>query len=159
MLAQDAIDRRCRKTKTLEAPCRRRIAETGQRGGEPVKGSGTARRFIFLERRNRLGRRIAFDALANQFSEETPITDGLAFALDVEPRVETIVDEPFALRPFNRLANCIIVEALALEPLPELSFRQTLARQQRERRTIGPLVTLSRACPELVEGNAITRRR
>lgn len=136
MVAQDAIDGRCRKAESLEPSRGRWIAQVGRCGGKALERPGAARHFVFLERRDRLGCGIAVDAFANQLADEPAITDGLAFSLDVEPSVETIVNEALSLRPFDRLANGIVAEALSLEPLPELSLGKTLARQQRERRSV-----------------------
>ena len=68
---------------------------------------------------------------AHQFADEASVADGFAPSLDVEPRVEAIVEESLALTSLDRLTRGVVVEALALQVLPKPRLGAPLPRQER----------------------------
>ena len=76
-------------------------------------------------------RRVALDALADQFADEASVADGFTSSLDVELRVEAIVEESLALTSLDRLTRRVVVEALALEVLPKPGLGAPLPREER----------------------------
>jgi hypothetical protein len=97
-----------------------------------LEGGAATRAFIVLERGYGLDRRFALDAFANQLSDEPFVAERLALALDIQARVEPIVEEAFALAAFDCGARVVIVEAFALEVLPQPGLGAPLPRQKRE---------------------------
>ena len=79
--------------------------------------------------RDGFGRGVAVDALADQLTDKPAVSDRLALRLDVEPRVEAIVEKALELTAFDRCTRRFVVKALAFETLPEVRLRAALPRQ------------------------------
>src|SRR5580704_723687 len=151
VVAQYAIDRSGRKSEALEAACRRWIRNRWTLVQQSLEGGDAARALVRFERRYRLGSGIAVDTLANQLADEPVVADRLPLSLDVESRVEAIVEESVALAPLDRVTRALVVETLALQVLPEPCFGAPLPREKRQRRTKGShsIATAAGALPLL----------
>jgi hypothetical protein len=128
MLAQDAVDRRGRKTETFEMARGTRICHRGSSFDEPLEGLRAARAFRFIECSDGFSRRIRIDPFANELADEPAVPERLAFALDVKPSVETIVEESFAFAALDRMANVRRIKTFAFEMLPEARLGAPLPR-------------------------------
>jgi hypothetical protein len=80
----------------------------------------------------------AVDSLTNELTDKAFVPHGFLLALDIEPGIEAIVDESFALAPFHGFARGVVAEPFALQVPPEPRLRQALACEQRERHRVSP---------------------
>lgn len=120
VFAQNGVDGGGRKPEPFEPPRCGRVTDIRLLARQRFKRIDAALALGGLQFADGARGGIAVDAFSNQIADETHVADRFAFSLDVELRVETVVDETITFTSRDRFANDVVFEALALEPLPEL---------------------------------------
>ncbi len=93
-----------------------------------LEGRAAARPFVGFQRRDSIGRGVAIDPFSNQLANEPAISNRFALASRVQLRVEAVVDEAFALAPFDGVPDRVVTKAFALEVLPQPRLGAALPR-------------------------------
>ena len=127
-LAQNAVDERSGKTEPFEVPRRRLIGKAGFGAAQPVVGRCDAFAFRFGDRNDAIPRLLTVDPAFDEFSDQARITDRPSPALDVEQRVQTIIEQSVALARRNGVADGVIGESFALQFGRELRRGETALR-------------------------------
>jgi len=81
---------------------------------------------------DRFARRIAVDAAAHQFRDETGVADRLAPPVDEQAREERVVDEPVSLAGRDGRPDFVVVVTATCQARPQLGLGQPALRQQAE---------------------------
>ena len=141
VLAQHAVDRRRRKTEPFEAARRGRIGDRG-RSCATSRSNAAPQRVPSSSSSDATACSAAsrVDALADELADEPVVSGRLALSLDVEPRVEPVVEEALTLAALRsphesrrRRTPCVPSAARAALPCTAAA-RGTQAQQSRRSR-------------------------
>lgn len=130
--AELPVDCRGWKAEPLKCPRGARIAEPRARPEQFFDRRREPLVLGVIGATDRFARRIAVDAAAHQFGNETGVAHRLGPPIDEQSREERVVDEPVSLARRDGRPDFVVVVTATGQARPQLRFGQPALRQQAE---------------------------